>query len=64
MFDPTANGRMPSKIDLKTVVFLIALKLEDTKKTAVNSKFSQFQYLVIAMEVCNASEIFRTLINE
>jgi Reverse transcriptase (RNA-dependent DNA polymerase) len=49
MFDRLGGARVFSKLDLKTGFHQIRLKPEDVEKTAFNTKYGQFQYLVMPM---------------
>lgn len=63
MFDRLGKARFFSKLDLKTVFHLIRLRLSDIGKTVFNSKYGQFEYLVMPMGLCNAPATIQSLMN-
>jgi Reverse transcriptase (RNA-dependent DNA polymerase) len=64
MFDRLGGARVFSKLDLKTGFHQIRIRPEDIEKTAFNTKYGQFEYLVMPMGLCNGPETFQTLMNE
>ena len=64
IFDRLEGARVFSKLDLKTGLDQIRVKPEYIEKTAFNTKYGQFEYLSMLMELCNAPATFQTLINQ
>ena len=64
MFDRLGDARVFSKLDLKTGFHQIRVRPEDVEKSAFNTKYGQFEYLVLPMGLCNAPATFQTLMNE
>ena len=63
MFDPLGEAMVFSKLNLKTGLHQTRVRPDDIDKTAFNTKYSQFEYLVMPMGLCNAPETFRSLMN-
>jgi len=63
MFDRIGEARIFSKMDLKTGFHQIRVRPEDVEKTAFNTKYGQFEYLVLPMGLCNAPATFQSLMN-
>ena len=64
MFDRIGGARVFSRLDLKTGFHQIRMRAEDIEKTAFNTKYGQFEYLVMPMGVCNSPATFQSLMNE
>lgn len=63
MFDGLGDASFFSKLDLKTGFHHIRVNPDDVEKTAFNTKYGQFEYLVMPMGLCNAPATFQTLMN-
>ena len=63
MFDLLGEAKYFSKLDLKTGFHQIQVRPEDVEKTAFNTKYGQFEYLVMPMGLCNAPATFQSLMN-
>lgn len=50
-------------MDLKTGFHQIRIKQKDIEKTAINTKYGQFEYLVMPMGLCNAPATSVTLMS-
>ncbi len=61
MFDRLGNARIFSKLDLKTGFHQIRVKEENVERTTFNTKYGQFEYLVITIGLCNGQETFQSL---
>ena len=59
MLDRLGGAKSFSKLDLKTGFHQIRVKPEDIEKTAFNTKYGQFEYLVLPMGLFNAPASFR-----
>ncbi len=64
MFDMLGNAKVFSIMDLKTGFHLIRVKPQNIEKTAFNTKYCQYEYLVMPMGLCNASATFQSLMNQ
>jgi len=64
MFDRIGGSKVFSRLDLKTGFHQIRVKPEDIEKTAFNTKYGQFEYLVMPMGACNAPATFQSLMNQ
>ncbi len=64
MFDILGESKWFSKIDLKTGFHQIRVKPEHVEKTAFQTKYGQYEFLVLPMGLCNAPATFTTMMNE
>ncbi len=55
------DAKIILKIDFKTGFHQIRVKTEDIEKTSFNTKYGQFEYLVMPMRLCNAPAIFESV---
>ena len=63
MCDELGGARAFSKLDLKTGFNQIRVRPEDVEKTAFNTKYGQFEYLVMLMGLCNVPATFQSWMN-
>lgn len=64
MFDRIGGAKVFSRLDLKTGFHQIRVREIDVEKTAFNTKYGQFEYLVMPMGACNSPATFQTLMNQ
>lgn len=64
MFDVIGGSSYFTKIDLKTGFHQIRMSPNDIEKTAFQTKYGQFEYLVLPMGLCNAPATFTAMMNE
>jgi len=64
MFDRIGFAKIFSRLDMKTGFHQIRVRSEDVEKTAFNTKYGQFEYLVMPMGACNSPATFQTLMNQ
>ena len=63
MFDRLSSVMYFFKLDLKSGFHQIRVRKEDVEKTAFNTKYGQYEYLVMPMGLCDAPQTFQTLMN-
>ena len=63
MFDRIGGAKVFSRLDMKTGFHQIRVKPSDVEKTAFNTKYGQFEYLVMPMGACNSPATFQSLMN-
>ncbi len=63
MFDMFGDAKIFSKVDHETGFHQIRVKPEDIEETASNTKYGQFEYLVMPMGLCTAPATFQSRIN-
>eukprot|EP00171_Calliarthron_tuberculosum_P007127 IDg7127t1 len=64
MFDRLGDSSVYLRMELKNGYYQIRVRPEEIKKTAFNSKYGQYEYLVMPMCLCNAPATSQTLMNE
>ncbi len=64
MFDMHGNAKVFSKMDLKTGFHQIRVRPEDIEKTAFNTRYGRYEYLVMPMGQCNGPATFQSLMNQ
>lgn len=60
LFDWIGDAKSFSRMDLNTGFHQIRTKPEDIEKTACNTKYRQYDHLVILMGLCNGTATFQT----
>lgn len=63
MFDMLGDAKVFSKMDLKTGFHETRLKYEDIGKTVFNTRYHQFEYLVMPSELCNVLATLQSVIS-
>ncbi len=63
MADLLREAKAFPKMDLETGFHQIRMKPGDVEKTAFNTEYGQFEYLVMPMGLCNAPARFQSLMN-
>ncbi len=64
MFYILRKAKYFSKMDLKTGYYQICVTTEDIEKTACNTKYGHFEFLVMHMGLCYAPATFQSLVNQ
>eukprot|EP00171_Calliarthron_tuberculosum_P021638 IDg21638t1 len=64
IFDIIGGSKYFTKIDLKTGFHQIRVKPDHIEKTAFQTKYGQYEYLVLPMGLCNAPATFTAMMNE
>ena len=63
MFDRLGGATFFSKLDIKTGLHQIRVRPDDIEKSAFNTKYGQFEYLIMPMGLCKAPATFQSLMN-
>lgn len=64
IFDRSGRARFFSKLDLKSGFHLIRVAPEDIEKTAFNTKYRHFEFLVMSLSLRNSPAGFQSLMNK
>lgn len=62
--DRLSKARFFTTLDVIAAFNRVRMKEEDIEKTAFNTRYGQFEYLVMPFGLCNAPGTFQSLINE
>ena len=64
MFDRLYQSSIFSTLDCTSGYHQIRIKPEDVEKTAFNTRYGQFEYLVVPFGLCNAPATFQKMVHE